>query len=300
MLNLQKCTDMPSRGSAGLGCRVSRRVSISRVLTIEVRTFSQYCRREEPSMKGQVELNTEGPIAKMVLSNPGRRNSITLSMWKDISRSCEEIKKLSSIRAVFLTGEGDDFASGADIGDVKNIQISEVHNIVEKAINDLEMLEIPVVCVIRGYALGGGLEIATVCDLRIASGSSRFGIPAAKRGIGITRPNTLRLVRLVGIARAKEILLMGETFTATTALQWGLVNEIVSEANIDKRSMEICHLLAKNAPLSLRASKENIRNAWPLLDWVGKDPAEDCDVSEDLQEGMRAFLGKRPPDFKGK
>ena len=251
-------------------------------------------------MKGQVELNTEGPIAKMVLSNPGRRNSITLSMWKDISRSCEEIKKLSNIRAVFLTGEGDDFASGADIGDVKNIQISEVHNIVEKAINDLEMLEIPVVCVIRGYALGGGLEIATVCDLRIASENSRFGIPAAKRGIGITRPNTLRLVRLVGIARAKEILLMGETFTATTALQWGLVNEIVSEANIDKRSMEICHLLAKNAPLSLRASKENIRNAWPLLNWVGKDPAEDCDVSEDLQEGMRAFLGKRPPDFKGK
>jgi len=251
-------------------------------------------------MKGQVKLNTDGPIAKMVLSNPGRRNSITLSMWEDISRNCEEIINLSNIRVVILTGEGDDFAAGADIGDVKNIQISDVNNIVEKAISDLEMLEIPVVCVIRGYALGGGLEIATVCDLRIASESSRFGIPAAKRGIGITRPNTMRLVRLVGIARAKEILLMGETFTATTALQWGLVNEIVSEANIDKRSMEICHLLAKNAPLSLRASKENIRNAWPLLNWVGKDPAEDCDVSEDLKEGMRAFLGKRPPDFKGK
>lgn len=250
-------------------------------------------------MKGQVKLHTEGPIAKMVLSNPGRRNSITLSMWKEISRSCEEIRNLPNIRVVILTGEGDDFASGADLGDVKNIPISEVHNIVEKAINDLEMLEIPVVCVIRGYALGGGLEIATVCDLRIASENSLFGIPAAKRGIGITRPNTLRLVRLVGIARAKEILFMGETFTATTAMQWGLVNEIVSEANLDNRSMEICHLLAKNAPLSLRASKANIRNSWPLLEWVEKDPAEICDVSEDLKEGMRAFLEKRPPDFKG-
>ncbi len=141
-------------------------------------------------MRDHVRLQIEGTVAKMHITNSERKNAISASMWIDIVNNCEKLFSLNKIRVVTIKGEGGNFSSGADVCDSRPENIIALHNIVEKAVMAIEKITIPVVAVLEGYVLGGRLELALACDLRIASDDCRLVIPAAKRGIGITQNNS--------------------------------------------------------------------------------------------------------------
>ena len=172
----------------------------------------------------------------------------------------------------------------------------------EKAQTRLKTFEKPVIAMIRGYCIGGGLNIANLCDLRIAAADSRFGIPAAKMGLGYRASSMKNLVDIVGKAAALEIMITARQFTASEAKDMGLVNKVVPVAELEKTTREYCDMIAANAPLTMRAAKRIIRevtasdyDAAACQAWV-----KECFDSEDYREGRRAFMEKRKPVFKGR
>jgi len=209
---------------------------------------------------------------------------------------------------VVLTGAGDKaFASGADISQFEKERstpesIAHYDAVGEKAQKRLKEFEKPVIAMIRGYCIGGGLNIANLCDLRLASDDARFGIPAAKMGLGYKAGSMKILVDLVGPAYALEIMITARQFSAEEALRMGLVQKVVPVAELEKTTRGYCEMIAANAPLTMRAAKRIIRevstanyDAETCAAWV-----KECFDSEDYREGRRAFMEKRKPVFKGR
>jgi enoyl-CoA hydratase len=252
----------------------------------------------------------DGPAGHMIFNNPARLNAVSLEMWEGAGRILDDFERDDAVRVIVVSGAGGRaFVSGADISEFKERRASEeaaaaYAKISEGARRRLEETMKPTIAMIRGYCIGGGVGTALACDLRIATDGAKFGIPAAKLGLGYAYDGIKKLVDLVGPAYAREIFYTARQFTAAEALQMGLVNRVVPEAELESFVKGYCETIAANAPLTIRAAKVAVREA--LKDESARDLAlcrrlvEECFASADYAEGRTAFMEKRRPVFHGR
>jgi enoyl-CoA hydratase len=264
--------------------------------------------KSEQPLTERILARKEGAVGWLTFNNPERRNAVSVDMWEAIPAVLKDFEADPQIRVVVLAGAGDKaFVSGADISQFDKQRssadaVQHYEEIAEKAQASLQDCEKPVIAMIRGYCLGGGLNIAVLCDLRIAADDARFGIPAAKMGLGYRASSMKNLVDTVGLPCAKEIMLTARQFTAAEAKEMGLVHKLVPVADLQKAVAEYTETLSGNAPLTMRAAKRIIRevsrndyDAAKCKAWM-----KECFESEDYQEGKKAFAEKRKPVFKGR
>ena len=258
----------------------------------------------------RIEARKEGALGWLIFDNPARRNAVSLGMWEAMPRVLEEFGADAAVRVVVLAGAGDKaFVSGADISQFESQRsspeaVQRYEEIAEGAQLRLQAFDKPTVAMIRGYCLGAGVNIANVCDLRIAADDARIGIPAARMGLGYRVTSTKNLIDVVGAPRAREMLLTGRQLDAAEAKAIGLVHHVVPAGELEAFTRRTCETLAANAPLTMRTAKRIIRELTRLPEdfdaaqaraWV-----KECFDSADYVEGRKAFMEKRRPFFTGK
>ena len=250
-------------------------------------------------------------VAVVTLNRPDRMNTLGSTMKPDLARAFFELARNDDqVRAVLITGSGDKaFCAGADIKEratdvVRGTEYFVRQKATHELFRNIEEFEKPVIAAINGVALGGGLEIALCCDLRIAASHARFGLPEIKLGVIPAAGGTQRLPRLVGEARAKELILTADLVGAETALRYGLVSRVVPQAELMTAALELSQRIAQHPPLAVRFAKRAINRGMQTdldsgLEYERYAAAMIVD-SEDRIEGMRAFVEKREPQFKGR
>lgn len=246
-------------------------------------------------------------IARITFNRPESRNALTIPMYERLEEICKQAERDSSLRAVVLTGAGDKaFAAGTDISEFKNMRTPEdalaYEERMDRVLGALERLPVPTIAAIAGACTGGGLGIAACCDLRIAAANARFGFPIARTlGNCLSMANYVRLVALIGPARVKDIVFTARLIDAAEAHAIALLSEVLPDhAALQSRADELARIVASQAPLTLRVTKEALRRIKEKM-----TPEEDrdlillCYMSRDFREGMDAFLNKRPPKWTG-
>ncbi|HWW55849.1 MAG TPA: enoyl-CoA hydratase [Sphingopyxis sp.] len=251
----------------------------------------------------------EGAVGWLIFNNPARHNAVSLEMWAGISAVLATFAADPAIRAVIVTGAGGKaFVSGADLSEFgakrdtpeANAAYTKVSG---KARRDLAAFPKPLIGMIDGYCIGGGLVVALACDVRIASEASVFGIPAARLGLGYGLGGVIDLVQLVGPGAAKDMLLSARHLAAEEALRVGLVNRVVPAAELQEIAIDYAATVAANAPLTVRAAKLAVGEAVKApgdRDVEAVTAAvEACFGSADYREGRAAFAARRQPVFSG-
>jgi enoyl-CoA hydratase len=256
-------------------------------------------------MENPVLVHRDGAIATVILNRPEKLNAINHAMWVDLAESFEALADETWVRCVVLRGAGTKaFAPGADISefDTQRSNVAQARaygETMRRAIAAIDQCPHPVVAMIHGVCVGGGLEVAGLADLRICGESSRFGVPIARLGLTMAYPEIEGLVRLVGESTALEILFEGRVFDAREALAKGLVTRVVADAEVESEAIATAKRIAEGAPLVARWHKKfarRLRSGVPLTD-DEYDEGFACFGTDDFQEGYRAFLAKRPPKF---
>lgn len=251
----------------------------------------------------------DSDIATVTLSNPEKLNALTRDMWRGVGEAMRELSADEGLRCVVLRGAGDQaFAAGADISEfcrerADSAQAQVYGALVHEAMRAVAECRHPTLALIRGACIGGGLEIASQCDLRICGESSRFGVPIKYLGLTMSWGELEGLLALAGRAGALELLLEGRVLDAEAALRGGLVNRVVPDDGVEQEAYATARRIAEGAPLVARWHKRLVRrlapHAPPLAE-AEKNECYACFDTEDYRIGVEAFLAKRKPEFKGR
>lgn len=260
-------------------------------------------------MNGQITIARDAGIATVALSNPTKLNAVNAAMWRELRAAFASLGADPEIRCIVLRGAGDEaFAAGGDIEEFLTVRATlddALHyheELVAAALNAIRDCPVPTVAAIRGACVGGGLEIAGCCDLRIAGASSRFGAPINKLGFSMYPGEMAGLLALAGPAVVLEILLEGRILSAAEALQKGLLTRVVDDGKVFDDAAACAARIAAGAPLVARWHKQwvkRLQREEPLSE-AERRAAFDFLATEDYREGLDAFLAKRKPVFKGR
>jgi enoyl-CoA hydratase/carnithine racemase len=255
---------------------------------------------------GTVHLRIEGPVASVIFDRPEARNAMTWAMYESLVGICERLRHDHSIRVMRLRGAGGQaFVAGTDIAQFQAFRSGEDGVAYERRIDAcmqlLESLPMPTVAVLEGWAIGGGLAIATACDFRIATPGTKLGVPIARTlGNCLSAANVARLVAALGRPRAERMLLLADLVTAEEALAAGYVLEIAPPEQIDAASDRLCSRLAGLAPVTQQVSKQALNRLLHANLPDVEDLIRACYGSADFREGVAAFVAKRAPTWQGR
>lgn len=254
-----------------------------------------------------VQLKQEANIAIAVINRPEALNALNSQVLDDFKKMLDFVEKEKTIQALIITGEGRSFVAGADIGQQRDLDVESGRDwgrLGSALFRRLELLPIPTLAAINGFALGGGCELALACDIRIAGEKAKLGQPEVGLGITPGFSGTQRLSRLVGPAKAKELIFTGKIISAAEAERIGLVNKVTEGDCLLAETIEMAKAITKNAPLAVKYAKVAIDRGLDVdIDSgiaIENELFALCFATLDQKEGMTAFLEKRPADFKSK
>jgi len=266
----------------------------------------------------KVLLEIQNFVALLTLNKPDRLNALDVGVWEELGAAAEAVEGDQGVRAAILTGAGDRaFCAGLDLKEGSTVKLEagyspsavlpRIHEhlrILRASFDRLENLRVPVICAIKGHCIGGGLELACCCDMRIGSEDSRFSIPEVRLGIVPDMGGTQRLPKIVGIGKAKELIYSARSIDAKEALRIGLLNEVCPKEKVLERAFTLAREIAANAPLAVQGAKRSLNGGWKrgLAEGMAieADRAAEVLLSEDAQMGRSAAAQRKEPFFKGR